>query len=238
MILRLQNINTYYGPSHILFDVSLEVGVGEVVVLLGRNGVGKTTTLRSIMGLTPPRTGRIEFKGEEVTHFPPYRLARSGLAFVPEDRRIFPEITVEDNLVVSQRACQTKKEDWTLKEIYRNFPFMEEKRNVLGMSLSGGQQQMLAIARGLISNPELLLLDEPTEGLAPLIVKEISALIARIKEKGISILLSEQNAQFALALAERGYILEKGRVRAQASGEELRQNSELQRKYLGVEKAR
>jgi len=236
MILRLQNINTYYGLSHILFDVSLEVGAGEVAVLLGRNGVGKTTTLRSIIGLTPPRTGKVEFKGEDVTHFPPYRLARSGLAFVPEDRRIFPEITVEDNLLVSQRACGTKKVDWTLKEIYRKLSLHGREEKYPGNEPERGTAADAGHRPGPHFQPRFAPSGRADGRTGPL---------DRERNRGPDNPNQGERhqhppigaeCQFALALAERGYILEKGRVRAQASGEELRQNREMQRKYLGVEK--
>ena len=234
MELTVENINTFYGLSHILFDVSLHVDQGEVVVLLGRNGAGKTTTLLSIMGLNPPKTGTITYKGKDITSLAPYKVARSGIGFVPEDRRIFPDITVLGNLDVGRKYSKSKDNKWTLERIYQLFPILKNFSNRQGGTLSGGEQQMLTIARSLMGNPDFLLLDEPSEGLAPLIVKVLGEFIEVIKKEGMTVLLSEQNTKFALKHADRAYIVDNGAIKFEGSIAELEQNEEIKKRYLAV----
>jgi branched-chain amino acid transport system ATP-binding protein len=211
-ILEVDDVYAAYGLSRVLFGISLHVNEGECVCLLGRNGVGKTTTLRSVMGLTPPSTGHVRFKSRDITGWPPYRIARAGIGFVPEDRRVFAELSVWENLEVAGRAA-ARRGRFTIDEVFRLFPVLRELRNRQSGSLSGGEQQMLTIARTLMGNPEVLLLDEPSEGLAPLVVKALLAQIAELKAQGLTILLAEQGVEFSLALADRVYVLEKGAVR-------------------------
>lgn len=234
MELTVENINTYYGLSHILFDVSLHVDQGEVVVLLGRNGAGKTTTMLSIMGLNPPKTGTITYKGKDITSLAPYKVARSGIGFVPEDRRIFPDITVLGNLDVGRKYSKNKDNKWTLERIYQLFPVLKDFSNRHGGTLSGGEQQMLTIARSLMGNPDFLLLDEPSEGLAPLIVKVLGEFIEVIKNEGMTVLLSEQNTKFALKHADRAYIVDNGSIKFEGSIAQLEQNEEIKKRYLAV----
>ena len=234
MELTVENINTYYGLSHILFDVSLHVDPGEVVVLLGRNGAGKTTTMLSIMGLNPPKTGTITYKGKDITSLAPYKVARSGIGFVPEDRRIFPDITVLGNLDVGRKYSKIKDNKWTLERIYQLFPVLKDFSNRHGGTLSGGEQQMLTIARSLMGNPDFLLLDEPSEGLAPLIVKVLGEFIEVIKNEGMTVLLSEQNTKFALKHADRAYIVDNGSIKFEGSIAQLEQNEEIKKRYLAV----
>lgn len=232
MLLQVKEINTFYGISHILFDVSLEVDEGEVVCLLGRNGVGKTTTLRSIMGLTPFRSGTILFKGLDLTGKQPFEIARMGIGFVPEDRIIFPDLTVKENLEIGVRRKSDGR--WTLDRIFRMFPILEKRHSQMGGTLSGGEQQMLTIGRTLMGNPALLMLDEPSEGLAPLVVRELSNQVRDLKKNRMPILLTEQNTSFTLMLSDRGYILEKGHVRWDGPVSELKQKPEILRNYLGI----
>ncbi len=229
-MLEVKEIHTYYGMSHILFGVSLSVSQGEVVCLLGRNGAGKTTTLRSIMGLTPPRQGSIKFKEEEIVGKKPFMLARRGMAYVPDDRRIFADLTVGENLEIAER----KGGEWDKEGVYQLFPALKEIESRRGGYLSGGEQQMLTIARALMGNPEFLLLDEPTEGLAPLLVKALEERILKLKEAGLTVLLAEQNVRSALRLSDRGYIIDNGVIRYQGSIKELRENEEIRKKYLLV----
>lgn len=234
MILEVEKINTYYSASHILFDVSLGIDQGKVVVVLGRNGAGKTTTLKSIMGLVPPRTGTITFKGQRVEELPAYRIARMGMGFVPEDRIIFPDLTVRENLEIAQKPTQEGKIEWTVEKIFGFFPVLEKFQKRSGGTLSGGEQQMLTIARTLMGNPELLLLDEPVEGLAPLVVRMLGEIIHQIKDRGVTLLVSEQNVKFSLKIANQVYIIDKGMICYQGSVEELRENAEVKKKYLAV----
>jgi len=231
-MLKVEGIHTFYGLSHILFGVSLDVSQGEIVCLLGRNGAGKSTTMRSIMGLTPPRQGRIEFKGKTITGEKPYLLARKGIGYVPGDRRVFADLTVDDNLEISKRG--SVQGGWDKERVYNLFSALRQIKYRRAGFLSGGEQQMLTIARALITNPEFLLLDEPTEGLAPLIVKEIENQVLRLRDSGISILLAEQNIRSALRISSRGYIIDNGEMRYHGSIEELRQNEEIRKKYLLV----
>jgi branched-chain amino acid transport system ATP-binding protein len=211
-LLELEDIHTAYGLSRVLFGISLHVNQGECVCLLGRNGVGKTTTLRSVMGLASPSAGHVRFKSRDITGWPPYRIARAGIGFVPEDRRVFAELSVWENLEVAERAA-ARQGRFTVNEVFGLFPVLRELRNRQSGSLSGGEQQMLTIARTLMGNPEVLLLDEPSEGLAPLVVQALLAQISELKAQGLTILLAEQGVEFSLALADRVYVLEKGAVR-------------------------
>jgi branched-chain amino acid transport system ATP-binding protein len=232
-MLQADDIQVYYGDSHVLQGVSLRVGSGEIVCLLGRNGAGKSTTLRGIMGVNPPRAGRVSFKGEDITHLPVYEKTRRGIAFVPEDRRIFSGLTVDENLEVAMLPPRTGQTPWDLDRIYRTFPLLARLKTRRGGNLSGGEQQMLAIARALAGNPLLLLLDEPCEGLAPVIVEELARVIAGLKSD-MPILLAEQNARFALAIADRGYVIDKGIIRYAGARADLLSNEEVQSRYLSV----
>ncbi len=231
-ILELHGINTYYGLSHILFDLSLEVHEGEVVGLLGRNGAGKTTTLRSVIGLNYPNSGKIVFYGQDMTRTPAYVRSRKGMGYVPEDRRIFPELTVEENLKVAQK--DTKKGEWTLERVYQLFPALEPMRNRNGKTLSGGEQQMLTVARALMGNPQLLLLDEVSEGLAPAIVKALKECLLELKKTGISMLVCEQNLAFVTELSDRAYIMENGELRYQGDMAQLERDRGKWEQYLAV----
>ena len=231
-LLRVQDVYTAYGLSQVLFGVNLEVIRGECVCLLGRNGVGKTTTMRSIMGLTPPTRGRVEWKGREVTRRAPYQIAKLGIGFVPEDRRIFADLTVWENLDVATR--RTPGGGFTVERVYELFPKLAELRDRQGGFLSGGEQQMLTIARTLMGNPELLLLDEPSEGLAPLVVEHLGEQIGRLKREGLTILLAEQNVDFSLDLADRVYVLEKGAVRYEGSAQAFRADESIRHQYLAL----
>jgi branched-chain amino acid transport system ATP-binding protein len=231
-VLQVEDIYTAYGLSQVLFGVSLEVGRGECVCLLGRNGVGKTTTMRSIIGLTPPRRGRVIWKGREITGRPPYQIARAGIGFIPEDRRIFADLTVWENLDVASRGGRNS--GWTVERVFSLFPKLRELVDRQGGFLSGGEQQMLTIARTLMGNPELLLLDEPSEGLAPLVVDHLKEQIARLKQDGLTILLAEQNVRFSLDLADRVYILEKGHIRFEGTAREVRDNDAIRHQYLAL----
>jgi len=232
-VLTVEKINTFYGEAHTLFDVSIEIQAGEVVALLGRNGAGKTTTIRSIMGLTPPQSGKILFKGENILGLPPYQVANRGVGFVPDNRRIFPNLTVRRNLEIARKGNGSKA-GWTLERIYEHFPKLKEIESRMGEVLSGGEQQMLTIARTLMGNPDLLLLDEPTEGLAPLMVMEVMKIIKELKEKGETILLVEQNSTLALSVSLRAYVLENGHMVFSGLAEGLIQDQELRQKFLGV----
>lgn len=232
-LLQVKDIHSYYGESHALQGVSLQLQAGETVCLLGRNGAGKSTTLRSIMGLTPPRRGQVIFDGQPITGLPAWRIARLGLGLVPEDRRIFKGLTVRENLRVSEYRRPGSTRVWTLERIFDEYPMLAELANQDGGTLSGGQQQMLAVARSLMSQPRLLLLDEPNEGLAPVIVQQIGALIDALAQT-TTILFTDQSVHFALRHARRAYILEKGRVVHQAESRALAQDSATQQRYLSV----
>jgi branched-chain amino acid transport system ATP-binding protein len=229
-LLAVSEIHTAYGLSRVLFGVSVEVRAGECVCLLGRNGVGKSTTMRSIMGLTPPQSGRVAFKGADITGWEPYRVARAGIGFVPEDRRIFADLTVWENLDVAQRGNGA----WTIERVFDLFPTLQKLTTRHGGFLSGGEQQMLTIARTLMGNPDLLLLDEPSEGLAPLVVDHLREQIARLKAEGLTILLAEQNTDFSLRLADRAYVLEKGAIRFSGPAAALRDNEALRHELLAL----
>ena len=234
MLLQVQDIHTYYGLSHILFGVSLEVDCGECVCLVGRNGAGKTTTLRSIMGLTTPRSGIVLLGGATIQGQPPYAIARLGIGFVPEDRAIFPDLTVWENLDVARKSGTDGHSPWTVERVSRIFPRLAERGNQLGGTLSGGEQQMLTIARTLMGNPALVLLDEPSEGLAPLIVDAIGELILQLKQEGVTILLAEQNLHFSLAVSDRAYVIDDGRIQFSGRSDELAARPETIRKFLGA----
>jgi len=231
-LLVVDELHTYYGESHALQGVSLRVDAGEVVCLLGRNGAGKSTTLNSIAGSTPSRRGIVRFEGEEIQRLPAHRIARRGLALVPEDRRIFAGLTVAENLDVAAPARTQRERRWPVERIFEEFPMLAEVRNQDGATLSGGQQQMLAIARALACEPRMLLLDEPNEGLAPVIVQQIGALIDRLAET-TTILFTDQSVRFALRHARRGYILQKGRIVYEASAQRIADDPDVQR-YLAV----
>jgi branched-chain amino acid transport system ATP-binding protein len=234
-MLEVQGIHTFYGLSHILFDVSITVGKGEVVCILGRNGAGKSTLMRSIMGLTPPRQGRIAYAGQDVTGLKPHLLCRRGLGYVPDDRRVFADLTVGENLEIVALAPRAGDgPGWTKEVVYEFFPGLAGIDSRQAGLLSGGEQQMLTIGRALMTNPEFLLLDEPTEGLAPLVVRMLAERIAQLKDKGLTVLLAEQNQEVALGLSDRGYIIDNGVIRYQGSIEDLRANEEVRRKYLLV----
>jgi branched-chain amino acid transport system ATP-binding protein len=235
MILEVSGINTYYGTSHILFDLSLHMKRGELVCLLGRNGSGKTTTLRSLMGLTAPKTGKVIFHGEDLCGKPSYVVARKGIGYVPDNRLIFPDLTVRENLEIARKNSEHYTgEPWTVDKVYDSFPQLKKLERHLGGHLSGGEQQMLTIGRTLMGNPELILLDEPVEGLAPLIVRDFAEKLIKLKEMGVTILFSEQNIRFSLAVAERAYVINKGRIEYEGTIEALSRNEEIKQKYLMI----
>ncbi|MEO6381645.1 MAG: ABC transporter ATP-binding protein [Nitrobacter sp.] len=229
-VLRAHEIQTYYGKSHILHGVSLEVNEGEIVTVLGRNGAGKTTTVRSIMGLTPPRLGTVEIFGRNTTRLPTHRIAGLGIGYVPEGRKIFGNLTVLENLKVPQ----ARPGAWNLDRIFKLFPRLEERKSQLGRQLSGGEQEMLAIARPLLLNPRLMLLDEPSQGLAPLIVKEVMQVIKTMRSEGLSVLLIEQNVPLSLAVADRAYVLDDGKVVHSGPAAALASDKELVDKLAGA----
>jgi len=234
MILEVNDIYTAYGLSQILFGVSLKVQEGEIISLLGRNGVGKTTTLRSIMGLTPPKSGSIKWRGDEIAGKPTYEISRLGIGFVPEDRRIFSDLTVWENLDVAIQPARKKENVWTLGRVFDLFPALKPIQTRKGGYLSGGEQQMLTIARTLMSNPDLLLLDEPSEGLAPLVVQQLGEQITKLRQEGMTILLCEQNQRFSLDLSDRLYILEKGTIKYEGTVQDFKKDEEIVRTYLSV----
>jgi branched-chain amino acid transport system ATP-binding protein len=233
MILEVKDIHTYYGTSHVIFGLSLHVAEGELVGLLGRNGAGKTTTLLSIIGVTPPRSGSIKFLGEETRGKAPYNIARLGMGFVPDNRRIFPDLSVLDNLKIAERK-QLGATLWTVERVFELFPQLRELVKRRGEHLSGGEQQMLAIGRALMGNPQLLLMDEPTSGLSPLLVDALEKQVRRLKDEGVTVLLSEQNAAFTTNLTERTYIIDMGMIRYEGETEDLIQNEEIRKKYLMI----
>lgn len=230
-MLEVHDIHTYYGRSHVLQGISLDLKEGEVICLLGRNGAGKTTAVRSIMGFLHPKSGIIKFEKKDISHMEPFQISQMGIGYVPQDRRIFPTLTVQDNLEVIQREAEG---GWTLDKIFQIFPVLEKLKSRQGRHLSGGEQKILAVARPLMTNPRVLLLDEPSEGLAPMIIKQIEELIHEITNTGISVLLAEQNMRFTMKIATRGYILDKGRIHHQGSMEELKEDREIIGKYLAV----
>lgn len=232
-MIELVDIHTYYGESYVLHGISLEVKDASVVALLGRNGMGKTTTIRTIIGLTPPRHGEIRFQGNNITRLKPYQIAQMGIGLIPQGRRIFSSLSVAENLLVAARHTK-RTEAWTLDKVYSLFPILKERSNIRGNLLSGGEQQMLSIARALMTNPTLLMLDEPSEGLAPIIVQEISHIISQLKQRGYSILLVEQNLFMALSLADYVYVISKGEIVYESVPELLKENETVMAKYLGV----
>ena len=228
-MLKVEGLETAYGLSQVLFGVSLEIAAGEVVTLLGRNGMGKTTTVLSVMGVVRPKGGRVTLEGRPISGLPSYRVAKAGLGLVPEGRQVFPNLTVRENLVATQRAGS-----WSLERVFGLFPALLERRRHYGNQLSGGEQQMLAIARALMTNPRLLILDEATEGLAPLVRADIYRSIAQLKAEGLSILVIDKDVRALTRIADRHYVLEKGRVVWNGSSAELGENRDVQHRYLGV----
>ena len=233
-MLNVAGLNSYYGQAHILIDVALEVQAGEVVVLLGRNGAGKSTTLKSIMGLVRPRSGSVQFRGRSIERLAAYQIARLGLGYVPEDRRIFTDLTVLENLEVGRQPARPGAPGWDFERIGALFPNLKEMPARLGGRMSGGEQQMLTIARTLVGNPACILLDEPSEGVAPVIVDQMAEAIRGLKKAGVAILLSEQNLHFAAEVADRAYIIEKGQIRFQGTMAQLSANEKVRAQYLAV----
>ena len=234
MLLAVEDLHAHYGKSHILHGVSLGVDSGEIVCLLGRNGVGKSTTLKTIMGLVEPSRGTVIFKGAPLVGLPPYRVARLGLGYVPEERRIFPTITVRENLLMGVKPGAAGDGGWTLERVYGFFPRLRERERQRAGTLSGGEQQMLTIGRTLMGNPDLLLVDEPTEGLAPMIVEQVERILGEIHRSGIPVLLVEQSMETALALAQRAYVMSKGQIVFSGSVRELQDNEAVRKQYLEV----
>lgn len=238
MQLDVKGLNTYYGESHVLQDMSVAVNNGEIVALLGRNGMGKSTTLKSIMGLVKPKSGTIIFQGKDITTFPPYKTAKIGIGYVPEERRIFPNLSVLDNLRMGIKhgaaAKTTGQNKWTIDRIFEHFPFMKARTHQKGALLSGGEQQMLAIGRTLMGNPDLLLVDEPTEGLAPVMVMEVRDILKEINKTGVSILLVEHNLKVAMSLADRVYLMGKAHLGFTGTKEELDTQPDIRAKFLEV----
>ncbi len=230
-MLEVESIHTYYGLSHILFGVSLEARTGEIVCLLGRNGAGKSTSMKSIMGLVPPRQGVVRFKGEEITGRKPYQIARLGIGYVPDDRRVFADLTVDENLEISERS-RGRGKAWNRDRVYEFFPALGHIHDRKAGFLSGGEQQMLTIGRALMTNPRFLLLDEPTEGLAPMVVRLLEEQIAALRNQGLTVLLAEQNQRVALSLGDRGYVIDNGLIRYQGTIQELKENEDIRKKYL------
>jgi branched-chain amino acid transport system ATP-binding protein len=238
MLLEVQDLNTYYGTSHVLQGISLNVNKGEIVALMGRNGMGKSTTLKSIMGLVKPKSGSVIFNSRDITGYPPYKVARAGIGYVPEDRRIFPNLSVLDNLDIGVKGGKIADPDnpnvWTVDRIFHHFLMLKERAQQKGRFLSGGEQQMLTIGRSLMGNPELLLVDEPTEGLAPLLVKEVRDILEGINKAGVSILVVEHNIKVALSLANSIYLMGKAHIGFAGTVEELKAQPETREKYLEV----
>ena len=233
-MLKVERLNAYYGRAQILFDVSLEVGRGEVVALMGRNGAGKSTTMKSIMGLMPRREGALHFNGADIAALPPHRIARMGLGYVPEDRRVFSGLTVMENLDSGRQPPREGAPSWSPEKLFRLFPNLGDMPRRLGGQMSGGEQQMLTVSRTLMGNPYLVLLDEPSEGVAPVIVEQMANMILELKREGLSILLSEQNLHFAELVSDRAYVLEKGQIRFSGSMRELAHDDVVRRAHLGV----
>ena len=232
IMLQVDAINTFYGKAQILFDLKLEMSSGEVVVLLGRNGAGKTTTFKSIIGIVPPKSGKITFKGESIEKLPPFKTCALGLGYVPEDRRIFGGLTILENLEVGKQPARSGAEAWTPERLFELFPNLAERRRQAGGTLSGGEQQMLTIARTLMGNPEMIILDEPSEGLAPVIVDQLAITIQKLKDEGVSILLAEQNLNFARFICDRAYLIYQGSVCHESSIDDL--SEEAYEKYCAL----
>ena len=233
-LLRVRGLNAFYGRAHILFDVALHVGAGEVVALMGRNGAGKSTTMKAIMGLVSECRGDILFDGRSIAGHDPYRINRAGVGYVPEDRRVFTELTVLENLEVGRRPPRSGAPHWTAERLFRLFPNLGEMPDRPGGRMSGGEQQMLSVARTLMGNPRLVLLDEPSEGVAPVIVEQMADMIVELKKQGLSVLLSEQNLPFAAAVSDRAYVLEKGQVKFAGTMTELDADAAIRQQYLAV----
>jgi branched-chain amino acid transport system ATP-binding protein len=233
-ILNVDKINSFYGEAHVLHQIQLEIRQGEAVAILGRNGAGKTTLLRSILGLTPARTGTIAFQGKDITHLPTNEIANLGLGWVPDNRRIFPTLTVQQNLEIAEKKGNAGKVRWDLERVYRHFPALKELANQKGETLSGGEQQMLSIARTLMGNPSLILLDEPSEGLAPLIVREVMEIIRELTATNLTTVLVEQNSMLALRVCKRVYVLDDGQNVYEGTAEELLADSRLKQQLLGI----
>jgi len=236
MLLRVDGIHTYYGESHVLDGVSLEVHRGQMVVILGRNGVGKSTTLKSIMGIAPARSGSILFKGEDIRALPPFRIARRGIGYVPEERRIFPQLTVRENLIMGLKSGKggNEKGKWTIERVYSQFPGLKERDGTLGGNLSGGEQQMLTLVRTLMGDPDLVMIDEPSEGLSPIMAETIFEIISTIHREGTSLILVDRNLSYVCRVAEKMYIMVKGRVVYAGTGREVLESKEIQAKFLAV----
>ena len=234
MMLSVRNIDSYYGATQALFDMSIDVSEGEIVTLLGRNGMGKTTTIRTIMGLNRTRSGSIHFEGEEITNWPSYRIAQSGLGLAPEGRRIFPNLNVRENLLATANNASGQDSPWTVEKIFELFPALEERAHIPGNRISGGEQQMLSIGRALMTNPKLLLLDEATEGLSPLLRNQIWHSIVKLKANRQSILLIDKNLESLMEIGDRHYIIEKGHVVWSGGSSELAADEDLQRRYIGI----
>ena len=231
-ILDVQDVHTYYGDAYVLQGLSLQLEQGQILGLLGRNGVGKTTLVNSIVGFAPPRRGKILFKGTNITNTPSFAIIRLGMGLVPQGRRVFPTLSVEDNLVVAEQSVE--RHGWNLKRVYALFPRLRERHSQRAKTLSGGEQQMLAIGRGLMTNPDCLIMDEPSEGLAPIIIQGLWETIAKLKQEGLSILLVEQNAALALKLVDFVHVISKGRVVYSGKPDELRHNEEIKARFLGI----
>ena len=237
MLLEVKDLNTYYGASHVLQDMSLAVDQGEIVALLGRNGMGKSTTMKSIMGLVKPKSGTVIYKGKDITGLPPFKIARAGIGYVPEERRIFPNLSVQDNLAMGIKGGKIDEgnpDAWTLDRIFEQFPALKARRDQKGSLLSGGEQQMLSISRSLMGSPELLMVDEPTEGLAPILTKEVRDMLEDIHKTGVAILFVEHNLKVAMSLASRVYLMGKAHLGFSGTVEELDAQPEIRTKYLEV----
>jgi branched-chain amino acid transport system ATP-binding protein len=236
MLLEVKNLNAHYGPSHVLQGINLEIADGELVALLGRNGMGKSTTLKSIMGMVKPTSGSVMFQGQEIAGLAPHKVARAGVGYVPEERRIFPDLTVLDNLMLGVKDGKIRNPNdpntWTIERIFSHFPKLKERTDQAGGRLSGGEQQMLSIGRSLMGNPKLLLVDEPSEGLSPIMVQEVRNVLAEINKAGVSVLLVEHNLKVALSLAHRVYLMSKACIGCEATAAEVKDNRDLRAKYL------
>jgi branched-chain amino acid transport system ATP-binding protein len=236
MLLQVKEIHTYYDESHVLDGVTLDVEQGQMVVILGRNGVGKSTTLKSIMGIAPARSGKILFKGEDITGLTPFRIARKGIGYVPEERRIFPQLTVRENLIMGHKPGKNNqgKGQWTIERAYGRFPRLEERDGTLGGNLSGGEQQMLTLVRTLMGGPELIMIDEPSEGLSPIMAETIFDIINTIHQEGASVILVDRNLPYACGVAEKVYIMSKGSIVHEGTGKGVLESKDIQAQFLAV----
>lgn len=233
-VIKVSGIDVFYGTSQALFGLSLNLRAGETLALLGRNGAGKSTTMKAIAGVLPVRSGTVHFHGQDITNLAPHLISRAGIAFIPEDRQIFPDLTVEDNLLIGAKSGARGNVDWTLERIFDTLPLLTPLKSRLGGQLSGGEQQMLTIGRSLMGNPDIMLLDEPSEGLAPIMVQAVGELIAMLRKEGATIILAEQNLQFCLELADSAVVIDRGRDVFSGSIEELNSDAELKMRYLSV----